>query len=69
MSGESGLRRQKWDDELDKVTGHQSIVVEANEGKIRARPSAGRESEGAGQGGLLQLYGRLSTGHGADPEE
>ena len=69
MSGESGLRKQKWGDELDKVTGHQSIVVGTNEGRRRARPSAGRESEEAGQGGLLHLYERLSTGHGADPEE
>ena len=69
MSGESGLRRQRWGDELDKVTGHQNIVVETNEGNICARPSAGRESEGTGQGGLLHLYERLSTGHGADPGE
>ncbi len=65
MSGESGLRKQKWGDELDKVTGHQNIVVEANEGKICARPSAGRENEGAGQDGLLHLYERPSTGHGS----
>ena len=69
MSGESGLRWQKWGDELDKVMGHQNIVVETNEGKICARPSAGRGNSGAGQDGLLHLYERLSTGHGADPGE
>jgi hypothetical protein len=69
MSGESGLRRQRWGDGPGKVMGHLSIVAGVNEGRICARLSSERGNREAGRDGLLHLYERLSTGHGADPGE
>ena len=69
MSGESGLRRQRWGDEPGKVMGHLSIVAGANEGRICARLSSERGNREAGRVGQLHLYEQLSTGHEADPGE